>query len=339
MANKNFWGYRIDTKNIAFFREELEQGRLRQGWGWHEGQDLRNMTVDEGARRNLAMLQVKKGDILLIPKLPEWHNVAIVEAKEDWDKGYSYEIAMQYGDYGHIFPAKLLRYFTRYSDKVDSGIRTTLRNPSRFWNISYLSDEIEAILAAEESEISGYYGYQQRAERSIHNAFREHFDEAGFSRKLYQYFNKEFSDADWENALVFGLKQLFPFYGIERVGGPAEKEHGTDILIRIPGILPDFGYAIAIQVKDYKGKVDRSAIEQINKADAYYSMENLKLIDKFVIYTGAKKEDNLDVAGDGDDVKLIFAKQLENLLLDIGKRFLGMETRERIGDIMRGDSE
>ncbi len=61
MHNKNYWGYRIDRNHIPFFRDELQEyGRLRQGWGWHNGQDLKNMTVNEGAGRNRAMLKVKK---------------------------------------------------------------------------------------------------------------------------------------------------------------------------------------------------------------------------------------------------------------------------------------
>lgn len=71
------YGYRIDNRYIPYFEQELEQGRLRQGWGYNEGQDLRKKTddwrlsYDEGATGNLAMLDVKKGDLLLIPHLPE----------------------------------------------------------------------------------------------------------------------------------------------------------------------------------------------------------------------------------------------------------------------------
>lgn len=71
MGTKRYWGYRIDASAIDFFRKELEEGRLRQGWGYDEGQDLRKMTVDEGASRNSRMKnEVKKGDILLVPRIP-----------------------------------------------------------------------------------------------------------------------------------------------------------------------------------------------------------------------------------------------------------------------------
>ena len=93
---KNYWGYRIDVKNQDFFFKELEQGRLRQGWGYAENQKLPE-TEDSGARKNLSMYKnVKKRDILLIPRLPDWGSVAIAEAAEDWDnkeKGYRFEIA------------------------------------------------------------------------------------------------------------------------------------------------------------------------------------------------------------------------------------------------------
>ena len=63
MKNRNYWCYRIDTNNIKFFVDELNQGRLRQGWGWDEKQDLRNFKMDEGAGRNRPMINnVKKGD-------------------------------------------------------------------------------------------------------------------------------------------------------------------------------------------------------------------------------------------------------------------------------------
>jgi len=73
MANKNYWCYRVDTSKIKFFTNELYEGRLRQGWGWNEKQDLRNFKMDEGAGRNRPMFnKVKKGDILLIPQLPNY---------------------------------------------------------------------------------------------------------------------------------------------------------------------------------------------------------------------------------------------------------------------------
>ena len=63
---KHYWGYRIDVKNQDFFFKELEQGRLRQGWGYAENQKLPD-TKDSGARKNLSMYHnVKKGDSFIL---------------------------------------------------------------------------------------------------------------------------------------------------------------------------------------------------------------------------------------------------------------------------------
>lgn len=98
MNKRNYWCYRIDTKNIEFLMNELNLGRLRQGWGYDEGQNLRNLQLDEGAARNKAMFEgVKKGDILLIPQLPSWGQIAIVEATDDWSSGYKFEIHEDFG--------------------------------------------------------------------------------------------------------------------------------------------------------------------------------------------------------------------------------------------------
>ena len=40
MLTKNYWCFRIFTGDIKFFTNELNEGRLRQGWGYDTGQDF-----------------------------------------------------------------------------------------------------------------------------------------------------------------------------------------------------------------------------------------------------------------------------------------------------------
>ena len=326
MSKKNYWCYRIDTSRIKFFTNELNEGRLRQGWGWDEAQDLRNFKLDEGAGRNRPMFnKVKKGDILLIPQLPNWGEVALVEATEDWNKGDVFEIDQTLGDYGHIFPAKYLKKFSRNNENVTGNLRSTLKNPSRFWNINHYSDDVEILLSSQLTELSKRQDHNSRLESSIGIVFNEVFDEKLFADKLYEKLTEQFTREEWEFALVYGLKQIFPFYQIERVGGKEEKNHGTDILIKLPSLLSNYSYAIAIQVKDYDGFVGNEVISQINKADAYWESENLKLIEKIVIITKAKKDDNIRLLEHDKNVKFIFATELKQLLSEIGKCFTGMK--------------
>jgi len=325
MAKRNYWCYRINKDLIEYFKNELMEGRLRQGWGWQKGQDLRNFKKDDGAGRNRPMFnKVKKNDILLVPELPSWGNIAIVEATEDWDIGYKYEIDKNIGDYGHIFPAKYIRYFSRHNENVTGHIRSTLKNPSRFWNINHYGKDVEKLLKIELTDLDKSQDYETRLESSIGNIFNEVFDDKIFSDKLYNKLVEQFTREEWEYALVHGFKQLFPYYSIERVGGTSEAKHGTDILIKMPGIIPDYEYCIAIQVKDYEGFVASDVVKQINKAEKYWNNESMKLIEKIVIITRAGKEENMDLVNTKSDVKFIFSSELKQLLLNIGKTFIGI---------------
>jgi len=325
MSKRNYWCYRINNEIPEFFWKELVDGRLRQGWGYHKGQDLKNFKKDEGAGRNKPMLNVMKGDILLVPHLPDWDDIAIVEATENWNEGYKYEIDKKLGDYGHIFPARFVKKFTRSNEHITGNIRSTLKNPSRFWNINHYRKDVEKILKIEETNLSKTQNYRSRLEASIENVFNKIFSTSDFSEMLYKKLNEQFTREEWEFALVYGLEYLFPNYYIDRVGGGKESEHGTDILMRIPGIISGYEYVIAIQVKDYEGFVANDVIKQIKKADKYWNNENTKLIEKIVIITRADKDDNLSLLENKYDVKFIFAKELKELLTRIGEMFIGIK--------------
>jgi hypothetical protein len=325
MNERNYWGYRIDTSAIDYFTKELREGRLRQGWGWHEEQNLRIMKKDEGASKNLPMMnRVKKGDILIIPRLPDWDHVTIAEALDDWDKAYEFSISAGQIDYGHIFPAREIRNFVRNSPVVKSEIRTTLHARQRFWNVNYCSSEIEEILCADEDKVQIGQTLESRMESVLSTSFLNCFEQDKFCDELYKKMIEHFSAETWEFALVHGFRMLFPFYDIEHVGGKSEEKHGTDILIKLPDIFSESCYCIAIQVKDHGGFIADEVIEQINKADRYWREKDLIVVDKIVIITKAEQVDNLRLLNNKDGVKFYFASDLKKLLLTIGKNFIGI---------------
>lgn len=328
MENRNYWCFRVDTRKTDYFVRELHEGRLRQGWGWDKKQDLRNFLMDEGAGRNRPMFNnVKKGDILLIPQLPNWGEIAIVEATDDWNIGYRFEIDAKHNDFGHIFPAKYVKKFTRNNENVTGNLRSTLKNPSRFWNINHYSIDVDRLLNAKETALSRSQDYNSRFENAIGSVLGEVFDERMFSDKLFEKLTEQFTREEWEFALEYGLKTLYPFFQVERVGGPEEKNHGTDILIKIPCILSSYNYAIAIQVKDYYGLVGAEVIDQINKADNYWPTKNLKLIEKIVVIVKADKDQNIQLIDNQSNVKFIFANELKQIFAEIGKNFIGINSK------------
>lgn len=325
MSEKSYWGYRINYDEIDFFRKELETGRLRQGWGWLKGQNLRHFRVDHGARRNFAMFnKVKAGDLLLVPRLPSWGEVAVVQATEDWNAGYRYEIHDEKADYGHIFPAKLLASFVRNNEHVPASIRSTLKNISRFWNANHCGPDIESLLQQDAETLRNPQSFEARFRNTIEDSFAQLFDSRAFSTTVSEKMRKQFGREEWEYALIYGLRELLPSqYVVEHVGGRGEEHHGTDILVTMPGLLGD-EYAIAIQVKDYDGYVGSDVIAQIGKADAYWTNENRKLVDKIVVVTRATKTANQELDENPDGVRVVFADQLYELIFKISKGVLGL---------------
>ncbi|MBP7256055.1 MAG: hypothetical protein KBA13_03195 [Chitinophagales bacterium] len=322
-SNKNYWCFRIDTNRQKFFKEEIFKGRLRQGWGWDEAQDLRNLKMDEGAGRNKPIFNnVKKGDILLVPQLPTWGKVIVVEATEDFNIGYQFSIDSKLGDYGHIFPVKYLKSFDRHNANIGGGIRSTLKNPSRFWNINHYANDVNHIFEyTDENSLNSIQNINDRLDSTIESTFNEIFDSNEFKNKLFENVLKQFTREEWEMVLVYGFKKIYPHFIVERVGGITEAKHGTDILIKIPSIVPDQQYAIAIQIKDYDNIVSSDVIDQINKADDYYRNLNLKLIEKIVIIIRSKKDQNTHLINNSSDVRFLFTEDLKQLFSEISTTY------------------
>ena len=320
---KNYWGYRIDVKNQDFFFKELQQGRLRQGWGYAENQKLPN-TEDSGARKNLSMYHnVKKGDILLIPRLPDWGSVAIVEATDDWDdkeKGYKFEIDNEKKDYGHIFPARYIGCFNRHGKDVSGNIQSTLKARNRFWNISRFSEDIEKIRGNLEGNREST-SVIENIKNIVSEQVKSHFDLKGFSEKVIDEYNRKFTASQWEEVIKNILEKIYPGYEIERIGGSKEEKHGTDILVTISGLSNLEKYNIAMQVKNYNDVISDNNIDniikQINKAEKYIWENNGKLIDKILVITSAKKEENpkLIKKCKKENIKVIFSEELKKLIL------------------------
>ena len=294
--DRNYWGFRINTKlpNYAkYYFGQLERARiLRQGWGFEEWHDLRKLSktapecVPTEHRPNLRMFnQIKKGDIILVPRIPKWELVSITEATEDWNTGYEFEIDENHEDYGHKFPVTLKTYFSRENRNVDGYIRSTLKCYSRFWNMTRYQGSIKALIDLPPEKLTDYEHREDRFRHVVLGAI----DSMGIAERIQQDVSRDVSGTDWEYALVAGFKAIFPNYEVERTGGRNEKEHGTDILITLPGPLQGEQYGIAIQVKDWAGgKADiRSAVNQLSAAtEGWQEARSLRIIRKIVILTG-----------------------------------------------------
>ena len=284
-----YWCFRIDTwQSPDFYAHQLnEHKRLRQGWGWSDDQNLRKIVdpVPKDQEPNLKMFnEVKKGDIILVTRIPKWPFVTIARATEDWKDGYHFEIDAKLGDFGHCFPAEYDTHFDRHDDDVRADLRTTLRCRNRFWNANHCKDSIEQLLGRHPNELTSPQARNARFNdtvRSVLGGKREEIEDA-----LLKALSGQFEAAEWEEALKTGLEALFPAYKVEVTGGRGEEKHGTDILLIMPGLLEDYG--IAMQVKDWQGQAwdISSAIAQIEKAEDW---KEVRIVDKIIILTEANE--------------------------------------------------
>ena len=308
-----YWASRIDKKNINFFRDELDQGRLRQGWGWKEGQNLRNMTFDGGASRNKRMFEeVKRDDMVLIPHLPGFGQVTIAKVEEDWSCGYKFDLPEEIGDYGHCFPAKKICTFHPEAEVVSAGVRSTLKCQLRFWNKDELEQDIRSICNATEEQRNNVVSHDARLANAIGRSFNSIREE--FGNSLCQEIDHEFQAAEWEHVLGEVLRWRYPGGSVEPVSGPTESEHGTDLKITIPGLVDNQGFVIAVQVKDYDHQVDfQSLMGQISKMDYWQNLEGQRVIDKAVVFTKATREQQNELP-QYEDVTFVFADDLKELI-------------------------
>ena len=297
----NYWGFRIDVncKDYPnYYVDELERNKiLRQGWGYDASQDLRTVKALAAPPRdqlaNLRMYnEVKCGDIILIPRIPEWELVTVAQATADWDdpdKGYTFEIDQGRQDYGHQFPAKKITHFHRQNQHVRGDVRSTLKCRSRFWNMTAYAESLEQLVQRPESELTTDQDWEDRFRGPV-LAVMKSVNET-IAKGVHEALSEQFNGSEWEDALAVGLKTLFPNYEVERTGGTGEKKHGTDVLITMPGPLQTVQYGIAIQVKDWQGIAHNvgEAVKQIEKADEGWKQERpeLRIVDKIVVITGA----------------------------------------------------
>ena len=281
-------------------------------------------TEDSGARKNLSMYEkVKKGDILLIPRLPDWGSVAIVEATQDWDdkeKGYKFEIDDEKKDYGHIFPAKYIGCFNRHGKDVSGNIQSTLKARNRFWNISRLSEDVEKIMKNLEGNKEST-SVIENIKNIVSEQVKPYFNLKECCDQIVDEYNQKFTASQWEDVLKNVLEKIYPGYEIEKRGGMKEEEHGTDILVTISGLSNLEKYNIAMQVKNYNDVISDNNIDniikQINKAEKYVWENNGKLIDKILVITSAKEEENPKLIEEckKENIKVIFSEELEKLIL------------------------
>ena len=163
------WAMRTDQARRAFIWTELLEGRLRQGWGYREDQDLELLaqirraggTLDAGQQAtwhgNRLLLPtepgaVSTGDLIVLPHLPRYGTWSIARVTG----GYRYAISDQRNatdhaqlDYGHIREVRVLTGplgIEPWDEGVSAHLRAAMRPRIRMWNLDAFGEAIEGLV-------------------------------------------------------------------------------------------------------------------------------------------------------------------------------------------------
>ncbi|HEV8699210.1 MAG TPA: DUF262 domain-containing protein [Candidatus Limnocylindrales bacterium] len=162
-SGRRYWVMRTDRGNRSALWGELAQGRLRQGWGWADDQDLRKLQAvargggvwtesQRAAARNRRMLSsepnsIQIGDLIVVPHMPaegRWSLARVIGA-------YEYGSADGWADYRHVLPVELLSGpggIDPNRPLISRQLRSSLRNQNRMWNIDPVGPDVEAVVVA-----------------------------------------------------------------------------------------------------------------------------------------------------------------------------------------------
>ncbi|WP_437713010.1 restriction endonuclease [Sorangium sp. So ce448] len=270
-----YWIMRVDHREAKnFLWSELKAGRLRQGWGYREDQKLETIAArrKKGAiitdeqqdawRGNRRMLgsepdSIQEGDLILVPHLPEDRHWSIARVLGP----YRFDIPKKPKDYGHILPVALLsgdRPVGFKAKGVAAGLRQTMRNLSRLWNVDHLGAQIQQIVgnlgrSAETTDVE-----EDRLE-----ALLRELELAGLER-----FKFHFQGAEFEAPCVRLLKMLYGEANVEHTGGRSENGADAICTYRDPLGVP---HRVAVQIKMWTWDADWTRpLEQIKKACQSY---------------------------------------------------------------------
>jgi hypothetical protein len=157
-----YWAMRTSPWERPYIWSEAQAGRLRQGWGWADEQDLGviEATLRAGkalseeqqvAWRSRRMLSsqsdgMRVGDLIVSPNLREWGELGVFRLIGEYE--YVLAATPRSGDrFGHILPVELLvGPIQRRHPSVSDALLSTLRNLGRLWNINGYGGDVERLV-------------------------------------------------------------------------------------------------------------------------------------------------------------------------------------------------
>lgn len=291
----NYWAMRTSRGSDeirSFLKEELRLGRLRQGWGYDESQNLACVHELWEQRAEISAIQAEVNrhwrmyngagedymqlfDLVAIPNMPEDGLFTIVRITGD----YHFDIVKQFKDYGHIRPVEVLtpKGVSNTHELVDAGLRRSFCTRSRMWNIKSYAKCLEQILNSglEPQDLASGSRPDERVESVASALITDQID--SMACQLWEALPSKIRAAEWEPVLKSALEPLFPV-SVHRTGGPLERGADIEIVIQNPFKNKEDenrDWIIPVQVKDYDDEVGVDVADQLEQAFTSRNKTNL----------------------------------------------------------------
>lgn len=166
VPGRGYWVMRTSPWERPYIWSEATSGRLRQGWGWDDTQNLD--VIAEAIRRGEELNDVQKlawrarrmrtsaddgmrvGDTVVAPNLPEWGRLSVFRLSGSYT--WAPRENGQIDRFGHVLPVELLEAdIDRRGPEVSDGLRSMLGVQTRLYNISGYGGDVERLLGGEPS--------------------------------------------------------------------------------------------------------------------------------------------------------------------------------------------
>jgi hypothetical protein len=163
VVGRGYWVMRTSPWERPYIWAEAQRGRLRQGWGWDETQNLE--VIAEAVRDGFPLNELQQlawrarkmrttapdgmrlGDVIVAPNLPEWGRLSVfrITGSYRWEPR---EIGVL-DRFGHVLPVELVAADIDRRDRIISdGLRAMLRPQTRLYGITGYGGDVEGLMAA-----------------------------------------------------------------------------------------------------------------------------------------------------------------------------------------------
>lgn len=306
------WFWNIAAGKGEIFWRELEDGWLRQGWGYDEALNLRRLSRKQEGEGNLSKSEqrawdrcrymldgIEEGDLVAVKNVPDGEHFTLVEVVGDYD--FSLE-ALE--DFGHGLPVEIVQVFHKQSSVVPAPLANALnreQNPIRVTNKH--RDRVQALASSDHPDDVARV---PESESEMVERWRSELWPA-----LRDQLKKSLNSALAER-LILGMLERD---GLQVVYNAGRSEAGADVLSEV-----DVGYGlsadVAVQVKMKWGTYNQTGgIEQLKKALDEYDAD-IGLLVAYADELGPDLEEALAEAQREYRIEALWGEDLYNQLLE-----------------------